>query len=782
MDLKEHKQRVLELAADRIVELLPELSPRAVGEKYYLSCPSCGKKDSAFYYKNNQVIKCSRLNECRCSISLFDYLQVREGWPADFGSMLRGLASMVGYNLPALNPQDVQIKAAEHARGVACENLFSVFRAHYIFDDEAEPLKKYLSDRGWSAAEIDNIEDVGFFNVGLIEKAVTSGELSGESAAAARDLLNFIGTRRAEYPLIFPWRGVGGHIKSFVFRSIAGDVEPKYLFMSGSKKDEPFNIHAARALRTDEVYLVEGIIDALRMAAGGLKNVVALGGAGLTAGTVEHLKVNKFRHVVLMLDSDKAGLVGTQAAISLLNSKGMSSYFVALPSGIKDPDEFLRNGRTVADLKVLPRESGLRYVTRFAFEAAGPDDIGKKKAAEGALNFLKDMPDDLSFGFEHLTELFSSYGISGTETEKKISEIEAKKNEGAARKKAADALKVALKDIEGGQPQAEVMARVADVQKAVQLENFVNTFKPYTFEMLVDDCVKTPPALELDINKWGVDLHNNIKIQNGSLVIVAGRPRHGKTTFLLNMLTSLCGQYKDKTFVFITYEEQARDIGIKIISILAGPRAELKSKLAIETAFREKANCDALKAGIDKFKKYTASGRLIFDCRVMGITDLCNHINFFKSRYNLGGVFVDYIQKIPNDKGGSSFSRQNEIQFISAQLLETARNCDIPIIVGAQFNRKSDDEKGLKNTQKDAATASAQSPGPRVKLNHLRESGDLEQDANIVLGLYNAAAEGAKTDLIEVDILKNRNGLSSISTQLKWYPAEYFLKASKGKF
>ena len=351
--------------------------------------------------------------------------------------------------------------------------------------------------------------------------------------------------------------------------------------------------------------------------------------------------------------------------------------------------------------------------------------------------------------------------------------MNARRADAAARVKSSGVLKKAVEDIERGVSPLEAMAKVADVQKAIRLENFVDTFKPYTFERLVDECEKTPPALELDIMRWGPVLSNNVKIQNGSLVAVAGRPRHGKTTLLLNLLTSLCAKYTEKTFVFISYEEQPRDIAIKIISILAGaPRRDLKGKLNIEEALRTGANIDAIKSGVEKFKSYTESGRLLFDCRVIGITELCNHIKFFKSRYDLGAVFVDYIQKIKSDAGVNSFSRQTEIQNISGQLLETARECDIPIIVGAQLNREAE----KKSTPEEKNLPAPEKYLKKMQLGHLRESGDLEQDANIALFVYNPSAEGEKSDRIYVGIKKNRNGVSELIDGLEWRPSEFYLK------
>lgn len=101
-------------------------------------------------------------------------------------------------------------------------------------------------------------------------------------------------------------------------------------------------------------------------------------------------------------------------------------------------------------------------------------------------------------------------------------------------------------------------------------------------------------------------------------------------------------------------------------------------------------------------------------------------------------------------------TRQIEIQKISERVLETAKKLSLPIILGAQLGRDRD--------RKD-----------KVRLDNLREAGDIEQDANLVIGLYNEAMEKAqdndepletRTVDLELTILKNRNGVVNEATTL----------------
>jgi replicative DNA helicase len=121
----------------------------------------------------------------------------------------------------------------------------------------------------------------------------------------------------------------------------------------------------------------------------------------------------------------------------------------------------------------------------------------------------------------------------------------------------------------------------------------------------------------------------------------------------------------------------------------------------------------------------------------------------------VGAVFIDYIQKIPlqNPTGGQ---RYQEIKRVSELLLEQAKTLDLPIIMGAQLTRPASKDKTSKADRV-------------VRLENLRESGDIEQDANLVLGLYNDSVvkmeeedkevTAREVDL-EVHILKNRAGIA----------------------
>ena len=90
----------------------------------------------------------------------------------------------------------------------------------------------------------------------------------------------------------------------------------------------------------------------------------------------------------------------------------------------------------------------------------------------------------------------------------------------------------------------------------------------------------------------------------------------------------------------------------------------------------------------------------------------------------MGAIFIDYIQKIKYR--GKSSTRQIELQKISETILETAKFNSVPIILGAQLGRG--------NTKAEV-----------LRLDNLREAGDIENDAKLVLGIWNGSKEMAES-------------------------------------
>lgn len=276
---------------------------------------------------------------------------------------------------------------------------------------------------------------------------------------------------------------------------------------------------------------------------------------------------------------------------------------------------------------------------------------------------------------------------------------------------------------------------------------------PYTLANLEADVIKTKEGLLTGYYK----LDEIVRIPNEAVTLVAGRPSHGKTTFMENIFLNMIWEYPELRFYFFSYEETRQQIAIKIINILSGYTLHQTQNINWIQGYikNKKNNNDALEKGKQLYNDLAISGRLNIVGEQYHVKTLQDIITKIKSQGPIGAVFIDYIQKIKNDRFGT---RQQEIQDTSSNILETAKTLSIPIVLGAQLSRDKDSKD-------------------KVRLENLRECGDLEQDAQVVLGLFNPAMEKAhetnspvRETVVPITVtpLKNRNGIANVDIQLSF--------------
>jgi replicative DNA helicase len=269
------------------------------------------------------------------------------------------------------------------------------------------------------------------------------------------------------------------------------------------------------------------------------------------------------------------------------------------------------------------------------------------------------------------------------------------------------------------------------------------------------------------------ELDKFISIPQGAITIIAGRPAHGKTTFQLNLLVNLLNDESltDKKFYFFSYEEARMNLSTKLIMIMADIVLDKKHNYGAYINYLKKGHDDnyrkqrEIDRSLELFDKLTKfSKRLYLMDHAYRIDNLVDRLKRLDSR-KIGAIFIDYIQKI-NCFNPQQWQRYMEIKEISYRLVEYAKQENIPVIMGAQANR--------------AATNT-------IKLTQMRESGDIEQDANLILGVHNkllsappgsdAEAEGNAQYMdngivsLRIRILKNRTGVAWKDVNLLFHPS-----------
>ena len=232
-------------------------------------------------------------------------------------------------------------------------------------------------------------------------------------------------------------------------------------------------------------------------------------------------------------------------------------------------------------------------------------------------------------------------------------------------------------------------------------------------------------------------------LHGGNLIVLAGRPAMGKTAFGLNIAQHL-GLEKNIPVGVFSLEMSARDLLMRILCCEA--QVDMKK---VRDGYIGSSEWAALTTAAGKIKE---SKIFIDDSPSLTPLEMKARARRLKARYpDLGLILVDYIQLMPG-KGKDSESRQQEISYVSRSLKILAKEIDVPVIAMSQLSRAPEKRTG------DA----------RPRLSDLRESGAIEQDADVVLFLYrpsyysNPDDINTEDNIAEVIIGKQRSGPTGI--------------------
>ena len=228
--------------------------------------------------------------------------------------------------------------------------------------------------------------------------------------------------------------------------------------------------------------------------------------------------------------------------------------------------------------------------------------------------------------------------------------------------------------------------------------------------------------------------------QKSNLIILAARPGMGKTAFVLSMARNLAVEQR-KPIAFFSLEMSAADLIMRLVSAETGIRND-KLRQASLTDFEWGEL-------VEKLTALTDAPLIIDDTPGLSIFELRAKCRRLKQQYNVECVIVDYLQLMSggNDSKGN---REQEISTISRSLKNLSKELNIPVIALSQLNR-SVESRGV--TSK------------RPQLSDLRESGAIEQDADMVMFIYRPEYYKLDFDdgtpgagLADLIIAKNRNG------------------------
>jgi DNA primase len=712
---------------------------------YKTDCPFCGGNDFSFH-KAEPVWQCWNCGE---SGDWIDFLRAHQGMT--FLEALKRLAEQANYELDAGGSTD---RASRAERNVL-EDAHDYFQ-EALQGADGQGVRAYLQQRGFGPQEA---LDVGFGAYPSREALMAELEQQGHQRQAIDEAgLTTTGFGQS-HRLMIPVRDAVGRLKGFIGRLIdeqpdaSGQYGRKYINQKGLQPSQLlFGLHEAR--KQDEAILTEGPLDALRLQAEGLPAVALLGSGQCKPVHAKLLESAGIEEVVLMLDADEAGRAGTVNAIKALWEVEQRVYVAELPEG-HDPDSYLdEHGLEALQEQLdeaLPAE---RWLVQYICSQHDLDaDRGLDQAIEQAGRAHLQAPSPMARK-RFTEELEQETGESKDVLKQHWSRLKQERQ----REQKADRLERESRQIqrlaqEGNLEKAE--SKLEGLQGKLDEGRGLSLPEPYLPSEALQEISGAPEGL-----KTGLDaLDDRLTLASGGLNVVAARTSHGKTTVQLQLMRNILEQYPDHRVYFLSYEEPRDTLFMKTIMGLAGiPLDEQKNHQAyrdvlarwetdrqgLEQEYGPKP-LQAIQEAIETYSRWMERGRLTMTDRAYNSQQLASLLELIGQQDGPAVVLLDYIQKVQVADGRYN-ARYMEVQQVAKSILSKAIRHHLTVITGAQFNREVDSFGA-------------------VQANRLRESGDLEQDASVVLGLWNDVAAGQEEEhqpgkpiLLRMKCLKQRNG------------------------
>ena len=676
--------------------------------------------------------------------------------------------------------------------------------------------------------------------------------------------------------ITFTWHNSKGNIAGFSVRKpTKQNLKGKYYYNDNMKTGEVlFNLSDLNIKDKKALVVVEGVFDALTasyLSAAGVRqnyHFVACGKSSLSTEQALLLKNKGYSEVILFLDNDEAGK-NFFSSVSKLREHNITAFVALIPDDykeVKDIDELIRthpeanlqaivdnakyainvqiylitknnskNHKSLTDRekdKIITEctklKSSLLMSEHEAYRQAIHEqlgvcvnDLGEVTKLEPNINTANS--NNIELEIEKLK----------LEIQFRIKEIEAKESKHSTidiyefRKKSYEIEKLILQSNIAATKDAPNLKTLNNILTNIRKYNHLLTTDyeqdvPYTYSAFLTDINKSPHGLKTGF----LALDKHVTIQPASLVFIAGRPSHGKTTMMLNLCRNMIEANPDKSFLFYSYEENREDILLKIIlsksivdkelneeegwTLFEKTKNQLKN-YALVVQIQEDGSIKSLSNNLHKackeVEQWIKDGRLQILIKKPSIEILSSAIieRVQVSEKPVAAIFIDYVQKLNTEE--ERVNRQQELQIICQTLLNTAldKRINAAIILGAQVNREV---KSLDS----------------FNLDNMREAGDIEQDANLVIGVWDAQAaeldslqqklaaliakiedvefglkDGKAADLKEsqkkitdkitelhnrnnntnknltIKILKNRNGKKDVLVELSSYPERFLI-------
>ena len=399
------------------------------GSSYFGLCPFHNEKTPSFSVTpSKQMYYCFG---CGAGGNVYNFIMEYENY--SFGEALSHLAGRAGVELPKIEySREAKEKAEQRAALLEINKLAAQYFYYQLRRESGKTAHGYLLGRGLSE------ETIRKFGLGYSDKYSDDLYKYLKSKGYSDDLLRESGLfnvdeRRGMYDkfwnrVIFPIMDVNNRVIGFGGR-VMGDGKPKYLNSPETKIFDKsrnlYGLNVARTTRKNYLILCEGYMDVIAMHQAGFTNAVASLGTALTSGHASLVK-RYTKEVLLLYDSDGAGVRAALRAIPILREAGVTSRVVSLKPW-KDPDEFIKNeGAEAFEERLNQAMDSFMFRVHIAEQDFAMDaPQGQNQFFERCAEMLLELSDELerNLYIEAIVKEYGRYGVGTEDIRKRVNTL-----------------------------------------------------------------------------------------------------------------------------------------------------------------------------------------------------------------------------------------------------------------------------------------------------------------------------------------------------------------------
>ena len=399
------------------------------GSSYFGLCPFHNEKTPSFSVTpSKQMYYCFG---CGAGGNVYNFVMEYENY--SFGEALSHLADRAGVELPKIEySKEAREKAERRGTLLEINKLAAQYFYYQLRREGGQAAWNYLTGRGLTE------ETIRKFGLGYSDKysddlyKYLKGKGYSDELLRESGLFN-VDESRGMYDkfwnrVIFPIMDVNNRVIGFGGR-VMGDGKPKYLNSPETKIFDKsrnlYGLNVARTTRRNYLILCEGYMDVIAMHQAGFTNAVASLGTALTSGHASLVK-RYTREVLLLYDSDGAGIRAALRAIPILREAGVTSRVVSLKPW-KDPDEFIKNeGAEAFEERLNQAMDSFMFRVRVAEQEFPMEEPqGQNRFFEQCAQMLLELSDELerNLYIEAIAREYRRFGVSPEDIRKRVNTL-----------------------------------------------------------------------------------------------------------------------------------------------------------------------------------------------------------------------------------------------------------------------------------------------------------------------------------------------------------------------